>query len=192
MHELHTDIEIAASPEEVWSVLADFPAYSEWNPFIRYVGGEPVEGARLDIRIRPPSAPAKKIRASVLVVRPLRELRCRMRFLIPDFLDAEHWCLLMPLAEGEVRFEQHLWIDGLASPFLRSRVDRNISRGFREMNAALKGRVERRLGRAAPGGAPSDMPTLEDVLLPEEARPTLVEAPPAESQVRSRREASAG
>lgn len=193
MHELHTDIEIAAPPEDIWSALVDFSAYSGWNPFIRHVRGGPEEGASLDVRIRPPSARARKIRATVLVVRPMRELRCRMRFLMPEVFEAEHWCLLMPLAEGEVRFEQHLWIDGLASPFLRNRVDRNISRGFREMNAALKGRVERRLARDAPRTeAQLEMPTLEEVLLPDEALPAPAGAAAVEPQVRRRREANAG
>jgi len=191
MHELHTDIEITAPPQDVWSTLVDFPAYSGWNPFIRHVGGVPEEGASLDVRIRPPSAPARKVRATVTVVRPLRELRCRMRFLIPAVFEAEHWCLLTPLAEGEVRFEQHLRIGGLAAPFLRSRVDRNIARGFREMNAALKGRIERRLAKDA--GGPPETPTLKEVLLPDEASPAPAEAAGAvEPQVRQRREANAG
>ena len=34
---LDTDVEIDASAERVWSVLADFDAYPEWNPFIRAI-----------------------------------------------------------------------------------------------------------------------------------------------------------
>ena len=32
MHELHSQIEIDATPEEVWRVLVDVDRYHEWNP----------------------------------------------------------------------------------------------------------------------------------------------------------------
>jgi hypothetical protein len=34
MKELSTEIEFEATPPEVWDVLADLPAYAEWNPFM--------------------------------------------------------------------------------------------------------------------------------------------------------------
>ena len=148
MHELHTDIDIAATPGDVWSVLADFPAHSGWNPFIRHIRGAASEGASLDICVRPPGAPRAHLRATVLVARPPRELRWRSRILMPEIFEAEHWFVLIPLSSGEVRLQQSLWIDGLVSPFLRNRVDRDVYRGFREMNSALKGRVERRRERS--------------------------------------------
>jgi uncharacterized protein YndB with AHSA1/START domain len=32
MHQIVTQIDIATSPERVWSILMDFPAYPQWNP----------------------------------------------------------------------------------------------------------------------------------------------------------------
>ena len=32
MHQIVTQIDIATSPEHVWSILMDFPAYPQWNP----------------------------------------------------------------------------------------------------------------------------------------------------------------
>jgi hypothetical protein len=45
VHELHTEIEIAATRERVWSILTDFGAYPRWNPFIRSIDGAPEKGA---------------------------------------------------------------------------------------------------------------------------------------------------
>ena len=38
MPDLLLDIEIAASPERVWSVLTDFAAYPAWNPYQTFEG----------------------------------------------------------------------------------------------------------------------------------------------------------
>jgi hypothetical protein len=43
MHEIQSQIEIAARRERVWSILTDFPSYPSWNPFIRSID-EPVVG----------------------------------------------------------------------------------------------------------------------------------------------------
>jgi hypothetical protein len=65
------------------------------------------------------------------------------RLLVPGFFEGEHRFLLEPLPNGHVRFEQREQFRGLLTPLMRDRIDRSIYRGFREMNAALKGRVER-------------------------------------------------
>ena len=53
MFEIRTEVEIDATPECVWDVLLDFRAYQSWNPFLRYVGGTPKVGHRLEVRARP-------------------------------------------------------------------------------------------------------------------------------------------
>jgi hypothetical protein len=143
MHELHEDIEIAASPQQIWDVLTDFSAYGRWNPFIRQVYGDLHEGTYLEVSVRPPGARRARLRPRVLVADAPHELCWRAHLLIPEVLEVEQRFLLGPASNGEVHFEQNLRVSGLMTPLLRSRVDRNVCRGIREMNAALKGRVER-------------------------------------------------
>ena len=57
-HSLHTEIEIDASPEAVWSVLTDLDRYPEWNPFITAASGVVAVGERLKNHIEPPSGRA--------------------------------------------------------------------------------------------------------------------------------------
>ena len=53
MKELRTEIEFEGTPQEVWEVLANLPAYAEWNPFIKKIEGEPKTGAKLEVRMEP-------------------------------------------------------------------------------------------------------------------------------------------
>jgi hypothetical protein len=143
MHELHTDIEIAARPEQIWAVLTDFAAYPRWNPFIRYVHGVAEEGRSLEVFVRGRGAPRTTFRSRVLVANRPHELRWRGHLFMPGAFIDEHRFLIDPLPDGGSRFEQTGRFSGLLTPMLRSTIDREIQRGLREMNAALKGLVER-------------------------------------------------
>jgi hypothetical protein len=149
MHELRTDIDIAASPEDTWAVLTDFAAYSQWNPFIRRVYGAPTEGSPLEVFMYPPGARGGKFRLTVVAAHAPHELCWRGFLLLPGVLAGEHRFLIEPLPGGGVRFEQSERFSGLLTPLLRATIERNVCRGFREMNAALKGRVERRCNGSA-------------------------------------------
>ena len=113
---------------------------------------EPLQFATSRARQRKPGSsrsaftrPARheNFRPKVLVADAPRELRWRTRLLMPGVFEGEHRFLLEPLPNGHGRFEQREKFRGLLTPLMRDRIDRNFFRGFREMNAALKGRVER-------------------------------------------------
>ena len=48
------EIEIEASADVVWNALADFTAYSDWNPFIIKASGEMKAGSVIDVTIAVP------------------------------------------------------------------------------------------------------------------------------------------
>jgi hypothetical protein len=141
-HEIHTDIEIAATPERVWAILTDFAAYPQWNPFIRSIEGQPERGATLKVRIQASGAKAMTFRPTVLVAEPGRELRWLGRLLVSGLFDGEHRFVIQPSPAGTVRFEQGERFTGLLVGFLQRSLDQDVKRGFREMNLALKRRVE--------------------------------------------------
>ena len=65
MKELHTEIEIDASPEDVWRVLTDFDKYPEWNSFIKSASGEITVGEKLQVYIEPPNKKGMTFRPTV-------------------------------------------------------------------------------------------------------------------------------
>ncbi len=142
MKEIHTEIEINSSGEEVWRVLTDFAAYPKWNPFVRLVEGEVSVGARLQVYIEPSGGSGTLFSPTVLVAEPNRELRWLGHLWFPGIFDGEHSFVIEPLGDGCVLFVQRERFKGLLLPFLSKILDRDTQRGFNEMNRALKLRAE--------------------------------------------------
>jgi hypothetical protein len=142
MKEIHTEIEIDAPAEKVWRVLTDFAAYPEWNPFIRRGEGDISVGARLHVYIQPSGGKGMSFRPTVLVADPNRELRWLGHLWVPGLFDGEHSFAIESLGEKRVRFIQREQFSGLLVPLLWQQLDRDVRRGFEEMNQALKLRSE--------------------------------------------------
>jgi hypothetical protein len=70
---------LKAPPAVVWDVLADLPAYREWNPVVTIAEGRLEEGRRLALRLAPSGRIAYIVRPRVSRVVPERELRWRRR-----------------------------------------------------------------------------------------------------------------
>jgi hypothetical protein len=141
-YQLHTEIEIDATSDQVWAILTDFTAYPAWNPFIKYIHGILQHGARLEVRIQPSGARGMSFRPSVLMVDAGRELRWLGCFLLPGVFDGEHRFVIESLASGKVRFRQSEQFSGMLVPVFRGSLERDTKRGFEEMNQALKARAE--------------------------------------------------
>ena len=142
MKQLHTEIEIDASAEHVWELLADFASYPEWNPFIRNISGLPAPGERLQARLEPPGGRAMTFKPKVLTAEPNRELRWLGHLLVPGLFDGEHSFTIQPLEDNRVRFIQREAFKGLLVPLFARSLESNTQRGFEEMNHALKERAE--------------------------------------------------
>jgi len=70
MHEILSNIDIAATPERVWSILTDLVAYPDWNPFIRSINGHIETGKKLTVSIQPVGGRAMTFRPTVLRAEP--------------------------------------------------------------------------------------------------------------------------
>jgi hypothetical protein len=138
---LEREIEIEASAARVWTILSDFAAYPEWNPFIRQIAGDASPGCRLEVRIEPPGARSMTFRPTVLAATPDKELRWMGHLLFPGIFDGEHQLLIARLGDGRVRFTQREEFRGVIVPFA-GRLLGPTERGFVAMNEALKERAE--------------------------------------------------
>ncbi|MBU2787890.1 SRPBCC domain-containing protein [Acidithiobacillus sp. VAN18-1] len=142
MHQIETQIDIAASSATVWSILMDFPAYPQWNPFVRSISGEAILGKRLRASIQPEGRTAMTFRPNVSVVKEQEELRWLGHMILPGIFDGEHYFQLNCLANGQTRFTQGEKFSGLLVGLFVSQLEGATRAGFSAMNAALKSRAE--------------------------------------------------
>jgi hypothetical protein len=142
MGELRTEIEFDGTPEEVWDVLADLPAFAEWNPFITSLDGELRPGAKLEVRMEPQGERAMTFRPTVVASEPARELRWLGHLLVRGIFDGEHRWQIEATGPGRVRFTQSERFGGILLPLLWKKLrDGGTAKGFRAMNEALAQRV---------------------------------------------------
>jgi len=140
LKEIRTEIDIGASPSRVWQVLTDFSSYPQWNPFIRRIEGELVEGAKLHIHITTPAGANREYSPKVTLVAPEQELRWLGK--MPGLLSGEHIFVIERVSEKSVRLVHREVFGGLLTSFFGSSLDNDVKKGFEEMNAALKKRAE--------------------------------------------------
>lgn len=142
MKTLVTEIEIQASPEQVWNVLTDFDSYPDWNPFIPYIKGILKPYAKLTVQITPPEGRVMTFRPEIQQVENHIRYYWLGSWILPGLLDGEHHFEIHPMGQGKVRFEQWERFYGLLVPVLWRMIKGPTRQGFQAMNTALKQRVE--------------------------------------------------
>ena len=81
-YEISSSITIAASPGDVWAVLADLANYPQWHPAFQSVTGQLAVGSTLAIRTTSPATGnAITLKVKVLTVEPGTELAWASRLL---------------------------------------------------------------------------------------------------------------
>jgi hypothetical protein len=140
MSDIHTSIGIDAPAETVWSVLTDFGAYPEWNPYTR-IEGEPRAGERLRVSPGPEAGRSPTFRPRVLVADG-RELRWLGHLLTPGLFDGEHSFVVEEFDEGRSKLTQSETFSGLFAGAIMRFVGERTETNFRGVNEALKARSE--------------------------------------------------
>jgi hypothetical protein len=138
---IETSIDIEADAEVVWQVLMDFPAYPNWNPFIRGIEGKPKEGERLSVMIQPPGQSPMRFRPRVQSVHQQRAFSWLGNLLIPGLFDGRHEFRLEAIGQA-TRFHHRETFSGLLVPIVWNKMQQPTRAGFDAMNQAIKKRAE--------------------------------------------------
>lgn len=139
---IETQILINATPDKVWAVLTDFKNYSNWNPFIESIPGEPKPGGQIQVRISPPGSKGMTFRPIVLALEQNKEFRWIGKFLFKGLFDGEHKFELIDNGNGTTTFNHSETFKGILVSLFKKQLDNNTKKGFELMNESLKKRVE--------------------------------------------------
>ena len=152
MREVRTEVEIRATPDQVWKILVEFDSYPSWNPFLRVAGGPLAVGAPLSVTVLPEGGFSTTFRAIVELATAPKELGWVGRLGVPGLFDGRHRFELTEVAPGRTRLVQRETFRGLlVSLAFYFGVGDATRAGFDRMNESLRQRAEPSSSAAAPG-----------------------------------------
>jgi len=138
---IRTEHRIAASPAEVWAVLADFGGYAEWNPLNVWAEGEARLGAAVRMRFVDAGGGKGKVIAQTVIVtgcEPGRYLEWIGR--VPILFTGRH-SFELTAADGGTLMRHGEDLSGLMPAlFSHERIARQKS-AYEAFNLALEKRV---------------------------------------------------
>jgi hypothetical protein len=139
-------IEIAATPEHVWAVLADLASYPQWHPVFRQVTGQLAAGSRITLTTAHPATErTMTATVKVLAAEPGTELRWVSNVL--GVMRSERSFTLSP-ADGGTLLRQTATYRGLFARFPAKTIT-SIQDTVAAINQAIKEQAEAR--QRAPG-----------------------------------------
>ncbi len=99
-----SSLHIQASPEKVWSVLADFNLSEEWNPFIKCIKVEVSVGQVIEAHICPPESNEMTFKPVILAFEKNKGFRWLGKLLFSGTFDGEHRFVLKANEDGSTEF----------------------------------------------------------------------------------------
>nr|WP_315224744.1 SRPBCC domain-containing protein [uncultured Flavobacterium sp.] len=139
---INTQIIINATPDKVWSVLTGFDNYSNWNPFIKNIIGEPKVGSRITVSIALQEGNLTTFRPTVVAFEQNKELRWFGKLFFKGVFDGEHKFELIDNGNGFTIFNHSETFNGILVRLFKKQLENNIKKNFELMNESLKKRVE--------------------------------------------------
>ena len=138
---LHTEIEIDAPAELTWKVLTDFSEYAEWNPFLRKISGTFSEGCYITVHA---ILDGREVvfQPGIAGIDDGKGFSWIHNRFLPGLADCEHVFRVTPINQYRSLFVLKDECRGLLVFLIWSRLKKKLKPAFKEMNEALKARVE--------------------------------------------------
>lgn len=133
-------IDIAATPERVWTVLADLASYPRWHPVFTQASGQLSVGNWVTLTTtQPVTGRTMKVKVKVAAVEPPTELRWTSSVL--GMTISRRSFTLSPADGGTELTQTGIYTQGIYSRFPPKTINR-IQVSFDTINDALKAQAE--------------------------------------------------
>lgn len=129
---------IRATPEAIWNILTDGPAYPSWNPTVDRIEGRIAPGERVKVHAK--VSPGRAFAVKVTAFEPGKRMIWRGGMPLGLF-KGERTFTLTPQPDGHVEFSMEEVFSGLFAPLIGRSIP-DLQPSFEEFAAGLKKRAE--------------------------------------------------
>jgi uncharacterized protein YndB with AHSA1/START domain len=137
--------EIEAPKDVVWSVIADFAAYAEWNPFVVACSSELRVGAPMAMTVRLGDRQREQVEfVSRVVEGELFEYRMKP---VGPFLHSYRQHEVASQADGRTLYRSTFELNGWLAPLVGAILSGPLHDGFKGMTGSLVSRSEQLVSR---------------------------------------------
>lgn len=143
MREIQTDIEISASPDEVWSILSNINDWSDWSPIINQSSGDAAMGSALSITMigKQEGKDGPTYNPVITTFDDSKSFRWRAKMMAGFVMTNDKVFELEETSTGTHLIHKELF-SGMFVPLFWSSVEKNVPDMLNSMNAALKAKAE--------------------------------------------------
>jgi hypothetical protein len=139
---LHESVEIDATPESVWQVIADLSRYGEWNPFVVAAESTLKPGEPIRMRVRIFQRFTQPQTETILENQPGRRLCYGLDGGSSGAIRSHRCHEIERLADGRSLYASRFELTGWLAPAVEGLLGRRLARGFAANTASLKQRAE--------------------------------------------------
>jgi hypothetical protein len=134
---------IKAPAEIVWQILADLPAWKDWNPLYPEARGVVGFGELLTLTLALPEQAPRLIRPRILDWAPNEAIHWKLS-MMGGLVETTRYLEIEKMSDTGCIFSNGEIFDGLMGPSVAKRMKRPIRAGFAAMGEALRDRAEAR------------------------------------------------
>lgn len=140
VYTISTSVEITASPDAVWSLLADFSQYAQWNPYLSNIEGEFKVGETLTVTLIDANFEGPLVvKPRMASIEPGKSFAWRGTLLMQGLMDTHHVFEITGTADGNTRIHQYEEFRGMIAHEMADLTGRHAKtqQAFETMHAAI-------------------------------------------------------
>ncbi len=142
MREIRTEVEIAAPPSKVWSILLDFNSWKDWSPIINQASGDASVGSVLSITMQGKDGKdGPKYMPVITDLETPKFFRWRAKMMASFIFTNDKIFELEETSSGTRLIHKELF-SGMMVPMFWSKFEEGVPPMLNAMNQALKAKVE--------------------------------------------------